>query len=127
MDLALLDSFNIGGGWSSDELWAEDRRQADYYSGSFTIHFLQLLYVRFIEGDQEHVEKYRKQAKQFSLDYWRCFNINGEAAIAFGRSRTYRFAFAAFWSAAAVAGVDLPPPMDSIGTFNGMLLRHLRW
>lgn len=40
---------------------------------------------------------------------------------------TYRFAFAAFWSAAAVAGVDLPPPMNSIGTVKGMLLRHLRW
>jgi hypothetical protein len=40
---------------------------------------------------------------------------------------TYRFAFAAFWSAAAVAGVNLPPPMDSIGAVKGMLLRHLRW
>src|SRR5687768_12243152 len=40
---------------------------------------------------------------------------------------TYRFAFAAFWSASAVAGVDLPPPMDCMGTVKGMLLRHLRW
>ncbi|UZP36673.1 hypothetical protein NXS19_004489 [Fusarium pseudograminearum] len=126
MDLALLDSFNIGGGWSSDGLWAEDRKQADYYSGSFAIQFLQLLYVRFVEGDQERVEKYREQAKQFSLHYWRYFDVDG-AAIPFGRSQTYRFAFAAFWSAAAVAGVDLPPPMDSIDTLKGMLLRHLRW
>ncbi|KAF5702227.1 dihydroxyacid dehydratase [Fusarium mundagurra] len=126
MDFALLDSFDIGDGWSSDGLWAEDRKQADYYSGSFAIHFAQLLYVRFAEGDHERVQKYRDQAKQLSLNYWRYFDVGG-AAISFGRSQTYRFAFAAFWSAAAVAGVKLPPPMDSIGTIKGMLLRHLRW
>lgn len=40
---------------------------------------------------------------------------------------TYRFAFAAFWSAAAVAGVDLPAPVGKPGTIKGLLLRHLRW
>lgn len=40
---------------------------------------------------------------------------------------TYRFAFAAFWSAAVVAGVTLPPPLDNLGVVKGLLLRHLRW
>jgi hypothetical protein len=40
---------------------------------------------------------------------------------------TYRFAFAAFWAAAAVGGVDLPAPVDNPGTVKGLLLRHLRW
>lgn len=69
MDFALLDSFYIGDGWSSDELWAEDRKQADYYSGSFAIHFAQLLYVGFAEGEQDRVQKYRQQATDLSLNY----------------------------------------------------------
>lgn len=40
---------------------------------------------------------------------------------------TYRFAFAAFWSAAACADVQLPEPLGNIGSIKGMLLRHLRW
>lgn len=39
---------------------------------------------------------------------------------------TYRFAFAAFWAVAALARVDLEPPL-SIGVVKGLLLRHLRW
>lgn len=49
------------------------------------------------------------------------------AAIPFGRSMTYRFAFAAFWSGVACAGVQLHAPFDNIGAIKGMLLRHLRW
>lgn len=40
---------------------------------------------------------------------------------------TYRFAFAAFWAAVAVAGVELPAPVNDLGTVKGLLLRHLRW
>lgn len=40
---------------------------------------------------------------------------------------TYRFAFAGFWAAAAVAGVELPSPVNELGTVKGLLLRHLRW
>ena len=49
------------------------------------------------------------------------------AAIPFGRSQTYRFAFAAFWAAVALAGVELPYPVNDKGTLKGLLLRHLRW
>lgn len=125
--LKVLDTFYISDGWSSDGLWCDDRKQADYYSGSFAIHFAQLLFVRFASDfDPIRAEKYKQQARVFAQDYWRYFAPNG-AAIPFGRSLTYRFAFAAFWATAAVAGVALPAPVDKIGTVKGILLRHLRW
>ncbi|KAL4875152.1 hypothetical protein BJY04DRAFT_232922 [Aspergillus karnatakaensis] len=125
-DLAMLDTFQIGEGWSSDGVWGEERKQADYYSGSFAIQFAQLLYIRFAGNeDPQRAEAYRKSAREFGSTFWRYFDQNG-AAIPFGRSMTYRFAFAAFWSAAACAEVELPPPL-SLGAMKGMLTRHLRW
>ncbi|KAL4811609.1 hypothetical protein BDW67DRAFT_179435 [Aspergillus spinulosporus] len=125
--LNTLDTFIIGQGWSSDGLWGDERKQADYYSGSFAIQFAQLLYVRFA-GDEDlpRAERYRQSAKEFGAVFWRYFDPNG-AAIPFGRSMTYRFAFAAFWSAAACAGVQLHDPVSSLGAIKGLLLRHLRW
>ncbi|KAI9148234.1 putative pectate lyase A [Paramyrothecium foliicola] len=125
-DFESLDSFVLQDGWSSDGRWGDDRRQADYYSGSFAIQFAQLMYVRFAIGNEERKEKYRNQAKRFGAEYWRYFNIDG-AAIPFGRSMTYRFAMAAFWTAAALAEVDLPAPVNEPGAVKGLLLRHLRW
>ncbi|KAL5362694.1 hypothetical protein BJX96DRAFT_186325 [Aspergillus floccosus] len=126
-DLRKLDSFRIGEGWSSDGLWGDERKQADYYSGSFAIQFAQMLYVRFTgDEDKARAEEYRNLAKEFGATFWRYFDPTG-AAIPFGRSMTYRFAFAAFWSAVACADVELPAPFDEIGAVKGMLLRHLRW
>ncbi|PLB44153.1 hypothetical protein P170DRAFT_458846 [Aspergillus steynii IBT 23096] len=126
-DFETLESFQIGEGWSSDGLWGDERKQADYYSGSFAIHFAQLLYVRFVgDEDKTRVDEYRRHAKEFGKVFWRYFDLNG-AAIPFGRSMTYRFAFAAFWSAMACADVQLPAPFDNIGIVKGMLFRHLRW
>ncbi|CBF80518.1 hypothetical protein AN8424.2 [Aspergillus nidulans FGSC A4] len=125
--LNTLDTFNIGQGWSSDGLWDDGRKQADYYSGSFAIQFAQLLYVRFAgEEDQPRAKRYCQSAKDFGSVFWRYFDPDG-AAIPFGRSMTYRFAFAAFWSAAACAGVQLDEPVSSLGAIKGLLLRHLRW
>ncbi|TDZ16597.1 hypothetical protein Cob_v010492 [Colletotrichum orbiculare MAFF 240422] len=125
-DFELLDTFYLGGGWSSDGPWGDERKQADYYSGSFAMQFAQLLYVRFAAEDEERVAKYERQAQEFASGYWRYFDANG-AAIPFGRSLTYRFAFAAFWAAAAAAGIRLPSPLKDVGTIKGLLLRHLRW
>ncbi|SPO04652.1 uncharacterized protein DNG_07337 [Cephalotrichum gorgonifer] len=126
-DLAILDSFYLGEGWSSDGVWGEERSQADYYSGSFAIQFAQLLFVRFTDGNEyeERVWRYKAQAREFSSKFWRFFDPDG-AAIPFGRSMIYRFAFAAFWAAAVLAQVDLGPPL-SLGAVKGLLLRHLRW
>jgi hypothetical protein len=49
------------------------------------------------------------------------------AAIPFGRSLTYRFAFAGFWSAAAFTELVLPAPLNNWGVVKGILLRHFRW
>ncbi|KAK9797613.1 hypothetical protein SCARD494_03442 [Seiridium cardinale] len=126
-DFAALDSFYLGGGWSSDGLWSDERKQADYYSGSFAIQFAQLLFVRYAgDFDPERTERYKQQAREFSVQYWRYFDQEG-AAIPFGRSLTYRYAFAAFWSAVALADIELPAPLDHPGTVKGLLLRHLRW
>ncbi|KAM0551173.1 hypothetical protein ACHAPJ_008515 [Fusarium lateritium] len=125
-DFAVLDQFYMGEGWSSDGVWGDDRKQADYYSGSFAIQFAQLLYIRCADDDQERVAKYRQQAIDFASEYWRYFDTNG-AAIPFGRSMTYRFACGAFWAAFALGNVTSATSPVSLGTVKGLLLRHLRW
>ncbi|KAF4415998.1 hypothetical protein FACUT_12940 [Fusarium acutatum] len=125
-DFELLDQFYLEEGWSSDGVWGEDRKQADYYSGSFAIQFAQLLYVRCAVDDERRVAKYRQQAMEFASEYWRYFDTNG-AAIPFGRSMTYRFACGAFWSALALSGIQSSESRLSLGTIKGLLLRHLRW
>lgn len=78
-DFAMLDQFYLGEGWSSDGAWGDDRKQADYYSGSFAIQFAQLLYIRFEDGDVVRVAKYRQQAKEFASEYWRYFDTDGKS------------------------------------------------
>ncbi|CAK7225602.1 hypothetical protein SBRCBS47491_005944 [Sporothrix bragantina] len=148
-DLAKLDTFYIGDGWSSDGSWLsaekqakEDEefrvsghrdthvgRQADYYSGSFAIQFSQLLFCRYggEAVDAARAQKYREMARQFGGSFWRYFDAEG-AAIPFGRSLTYRFACGGFFAALAVAGVaGMPAPLNTPGAVKGFLLRHLRW
>jgi hypothetical protein len=125
--LQVLDTLYLGEGWSSDGVWSDERKQADYYSGSFALQFAPLLFVRFApDYDEARTKRYKDQAKQFAEQYWRYFSATG-AAIPFGRSLTYRFAFAAFWAAALVAQVDFPAPLDAPGVIKGLLFRHLRW
>ncbi|KAH6695573.1 hypothetical protein F5X68DRAFT_30989 [Plectosphaerella plurivora] len=124
-DFALVDSFGLGEGWSSDGPWGDERRQADYYSGSFAMQFAPLLYVYFVDGDGERVRRYRAQATEFAGRYWRYMAADG-ASIPFGRSMTYRFAMGAFWAAASLAKIEMPPHL-SPGVAKGLLLRHLRW
>lgn len=105
-DLAILDSFDLGEGWSSDGHWnsaveeeGSDRnlqekisdadfegstsvtgqgRKADYYSGSFAIQFSQLLYVKFASDlDPSRAEKYRQWERTFGWDFWRYFDEDG--------------------------------------------------
>ncbi|KAK2783193.1 hypothetical protein FQN52_000407 [Onygenales sp. PD_12] len=154
-DLEMVDGFYVGGGWSGDGWWRGEReggeeekwrgrgervegwledaevgrgQQMDYYSGSFAIQFSQLLYVKYAaHRDPERVERYKQQAREFVGDFWRYFDEEG-AAIPFGRSLTYRFAFAGIFSTIVLAGLtSLPPPLSSMGTIKGLLLRHLRW
>lgn len=77
-DLNILDSFYMGEGWSSDGLWCDKRKQADYYSGSFAIQLAQLLFVKFASDfDPERAERYKVQARQFASGFWRYFDAQG--------------------------------------------------
>jgi hypothetical protein len=65
-DLKQLDTFYRGFGWSNDG--PEGYRQMDYYSGSFAIQYLQLLYSKLAgDADPERAEEFRNRARQYAL------------------------------------------------------------
>jgi hypothetical protein len=77
-DLDLMESFYMGEGWSSDGVWSEEGRQADYYSGSFAIQFSQLLYAQYAQDlDPSRCETFRNRAREFAIGFWRYFDSNG--------------------------------------------------
>jgi hypothetical protein len=83
----------------------------DYYSGSFAIQYLQLLFTAIAGTDYVgQSEEYKKRARLYALDFVHYFAPDGRA-ITFGRSLTYRFAMVAFWGAVAFANVELPDPL----------------
>ncbi|EJT74057.1 hypothetical protein GGTG_07906 [Gaeumannomyces tritici R3-111a-1] len=123
-DIRHLDTFYRGGGWSNDG--PEGIHQMDYYSSSFAIHFLQLLYAKLAgDEDPERAAEFRRRARVASLDLIHYYDAEGRA-IPFGRSVGYRFAMVSFWGALAYADVDLPEPL-TWGMVKGVVLRHLRW
>lgn len=123
-DMNHLDTFYRGDGWSNDG--PEGYTQMDYYSGSYAIQYLQLLYAK-LEGhnDPKRAEEYRNRARMYALDFVHYQAPDGHS-IPFGRSLTYRFATIAFWSAFAFADVEPPAPL-TWGMIKGLLLRNLRW
>lgn len=98
----------------------------DYYSGSFAIQYLQLLYAKLAADiDPEQASEYKERARQYAQDFVHYFDPEGRA-ITFGRSLTYRWAMSAFWGSLAFADVELPEPL-SWGVVKGIWLRNLRW
>jgi hypothetical protein len=98
----------------------------DYYSGSFAIQYLQLLYAELAKDtDPTQAEEYKNRARQYALDFVHYFDPEGRA-ITFGRSLTYRWAMVAFWGAVAFSDCELPAPL-SWGVVKGIWLRNLRW
>ncbi|CAL5867660.1 uncharacterized protein PFLUO_LOCUS1879 [Penicillium psychrofluorescens] len=123
-DMDHLDTFHVGGGWSNDG--PKSHHQMDYYSGSFAIQFLQLIYAKLAgDFDSKRAEEYRSRARDFAKDFVHYFDPDG-SSIPFGRSMTYRFAMVGFWGALGFADVDLPAPL-TWGVVKGILLRHFRW
>ncbi|KAK5132111.1 hypothetical protein LTR08_000362 [Meristemomyces frigidus] len=123
-DMTHLDTFHRGDGWSNDG--PEGYTQMDYYSGSYAIQYLQLLYAKLAgDFDPERAAEYRKRAQSYALDFIHYQAPDGHS-IPFGRSLTYRFATIAFWSAFAFADVEPPAPL-TWGIIKGLLLRNLRW
>ncbi|KAK6595428.1 hypothetical protein H4I96_09747 [Botrytis cinerea] len=123
-DIVHLNSFFRGEGWSNDG--PEGIWQQDYYSGSFAIQFLQLLYAKLAgDEDPEKAAEFKKRAQDYALDFIQYFDEEGRATP-FGRSVGYRFAMASFWGALAYADVELPESL-TWGIVKGLLLRNLRW
>lgn len=110
------ESFYIGNGWYGDG----KRPQKDYYV-AFAIHYYCLLYTKFMrEEDPERCQVYEERAKEFAKTFLYWFDDEGKA-LPYGRSQTYRFAQAAFFSACVFAGVEaLPLPV-----MKGIIERHL--
>lgn len=113
-----LETFACGDGWYSDG--PTERR--DYYV-PWAMHFYGLLYAALAgHRDPERAVRFRMRAALFAQDFQHWFADDG-AAVPYGRSLTYRFAQAAFWSALPYAGVEALP----WGVVKGHLMRHLRW
>ncbi len=113
-----MEHYYLGDGWYSDG----PGRPRDYYI-SMGFHFYGLIYSKLMaDVDPQRCKKLRQRATLFAADFIHFFADDG-AAIPFGRSLTYRFAQAAFWSAAAFAGLEVYEP----GVVKGIVLRHLRW
>lgn len=111
-----VDSFYLGDGWYQDG----DSGQKDYYV-SFAIHFYCLFYSMVMkEEDPVRCGKYLERAEQFGRQFIYWFDADG-AALAFGRSLTYRFSQVSFFSACLMAGAE---PF-STGVMKGLIVRHL--
>ena len=79
-DMDHLDTFYRGEGWSNDG--PEGYTQMDYYSGSFAIQFLQLLYVKINgERDPERAKRYRERAKEYAKAFVHYFDKEGEYRV----------------------------------------------
>lgn len=112
-----LDEWYLGDGWYVDGY----TRCADYYV-PFGIHFYSLIYAKYIEkAYPDRSNRLKERARLFAKDFIYWFDKNG-AAIAYGRSQTYRFAQAAFWSALVWADASPFP----LGVVKGIINRHLK-
>ncbi|MFT4107673.1 MAG: DUF2264 domain-containing protein [Lacrimispora sp.] len=116
--LEKIESYYIGEGWYRDG----GSSQKDYYI-SFALHYYGLLYAAAMEDeDPERCLNFKERAKVFARDFIYWFDENG-SALPYGRSLSYRFGEAAFWSAYVFAGLDEIPA----GVVKGILSRHLNW
>lgn len=116
--LSKIESYYIGEGWYRDG----GSSQKDYYI-SFALHYYGLVYAKAMrEEDPDRCQRFLERAVLFARDFIYWFDENG-AALPFGRSLSYRFGEAAFWSAYLFAGLDDIP----VGVVKGLISRHLNW
>ena len=116
--LARIDAFIGAEGWYGDG----EGGWIDHYNG-FALHFYGLIYAAHrAEQDPARAQAYRDRATAFAQGFRHWFGADG-AALAIGRSLTYRFAMAGFWGALAYAGVEALP----WGQIRGLWARQIRW
>ncbi len=111
-----LESYHLGDGWYQDGAM----RGRDHYIG-WAMHAYALIHVWARPGD-ERSKRFAERACAFAQDFEAWFDSDG-GVLPFGRSLTYRFAAAGFWSACVLADVEALP----WGRIKGHLHRHLRW
>lgn len=119
-NLLRIDEFYLGSGWYSDGVGGH----SDYYV-PFALHYYGLVYAKVMEQeDPERCARFKERSVLFADQFLHWFSADG-SALPYGRSLTYRFAQAAFWSAFAFAGIytDRLTP----GVVKGLILRNLRW
>ena len=116
--LEKIESYYLGGGWYRDG----DSGQKDYYI-SFAMHYYGLIYaVAMEQEDPRSAVRFKERAQRFARDFIYWFAPDG-SALPYGRSLSYRFGQAAFWSAYLFAGLDDIP----VEVIKGILCRHLKW
>lgn len=117
-NLNRIEEFYLAEGWYGDGI----EGHSDYYV-SFAIHYYSLVYAKVMEiEDPNRASLYKDRAKRFAKDFIYWFAKDG-SALPYGRSMTYRFAQAAFWSALVYAEVEAFP----YGVMKGLILNNLRW
>lgn len=117
-DLTLMESYYDGDGWYYDG----PKTQRDYYI-PWGFHYYSLIYAKVMaEDDPKRSARFKERARKFAKSYAHFFDADG-AAIPFGRSLTYRFAQAAFWSALVFADVEALP----WGQIKGLYNRHMTY
>lgn len=115
-DFEVIEHFYNDNGWYFDGA----DTQYDYYV-SFAIHYYSLVYAHFMaEEDPVRTKRIKERAVLFAQTFKYWFDANGEA-LPFGRSLTYRFAQASFFSALVFADVEALP----WGEIKGLLSGHL--
>lgn len=119
-DFDIVSSHYLDHGWSYDGY----ENQIDNYI-PFAYQFFTLVMAGLTNGGGKRDAILKTRATAFVKSYANWFAADG-ACLAFGRSLDYRFAQAAFWGAAAFAGVE-PPQGWGIADFKHMLLGNLRW
>ena len=118
-DFDSLDSYYETNGWYKDG----PSGIPDYYN-AMTFQFFSLLYVwRFGALDAVRTERFTRRLRLFAADYVRLFAARGEG-VPYGRSMTYRFAQAGFWSMTAAAGIDLGDEFAP-GVLKGLVARNV--
>lgn len=116
--LGFIDECYVGNGWYIDGT----NGQADYYI-PFAMHFYGLVYAVFMkDSNPERCQRYLDRAEKFGKDFVYWFSEEG-GAVPYGRSLTYRFAQASFYSACVMAGIEPLP----LGIMKGIIVRHLKY
>lgn len=117
-DLDSMEQYYLGDGWYVDGT----SQQKDYYS-AFAMQFYSQIYAVYAgDTDAQRCARILERAAGFGKEFIYWFDETG-AALAYGRSLTYRFAQTAYWSAALFSGAC----DEDNGVVRGIINRNLQY